>query len=53
MDEMDDYSKYIEWTGLSDKSTMIYCQKEYCKPVNEIKLLAHIKRTIMTTIEQQ
>jgi hypothetical protein len=61
MDEMDDYfrnkislsPKYIEWTGLSDKSTMIYCQKEYRKPVDEIKLLAHIKRTIMTTIEQQ
>ena len=56
MDKMDDYyrnkislcPKYIEWTRLSDKSEMIYCKKNYCKPVNEIKLLAHMKRTIVT-----
>ena len=56
MDEMDDYyrnkislcPKYIEWTRLSDKSEMIYCKKKYRKPVNEIKLLAHMKRTIVT-----
>ncbi len=56
MDEMDDYyrnkislcPKYIEWTRLSDKSEMIYCKKKYWKPVNEIKLLAHMKRTIVT-----
>jgi hypothetical protein len=50
MDEMDDYyrnkislcPKYIEWTRLSDKSEMIYCKKKYCKPVNEIKLIAHM-----------
>ncbi len=52
MDEMDDYyrnkislsPKYIEWTRLSDNTTMIYCQKTYVKPVNEIKLLAHMKK---------
>jgi hypothetical protein len=27
---------------------MIYCKKTYCKPVDEIKPLAHIKRTIVT-----
>jgi hypothetical protein len=27
---------------------MIFCQKEYLKPVNENKLLAHMKRTIVT-----
>jgi hypothetical protein len=56
MDEMDDYyrnkislcPKYIEWTRLSGKSEMIYCKKNYRKPVDEIKLLAHMKRTIMT-----
>ena len=57
MDEMDDYyhcnkislcPKYIEWTRLSDKSEMIYSKKTYRKPVDEIKLLAHIKRTIVT-----
>jgi hypothetical protein len=57
MDEMDDYyrnkislcPKYIEWTTrLSDNSEMFYCKKYYRKPVDEIKLLAHIKRTIVT-----
>jgi hypothetical protein len=56
MDEMDDYyhnktslsPKYIEWTRLPDDTTMIYCQKTYVKPVNEIKLLAYMKRTIRT-----
>ena len=56
MDEMDDYyhnkislcEKYIEWTRLSDKSEMFYCKKYYRKPVDEIKLLAHIKRTIVS-----
>ena len=56
MDEMDDYyrnkislsPKYIEWTTLPDKSEMFYCKKNYRKPVDEIKLLAHIKRTIVT-----
>jgi len=57
MDEMDDYyycnkislcPKYIEWKRLSDKSEMIYCKKTYGKPVDEIKPLAHIKRTIVT-----
>ena len=56
MDEMDDYyrnkislcPKYIEWTRLSVKSEMIYCKKTYRKPVDEIKQLAHIKRTIVT-----
>ena len=57
MDEMDGYyhwnkisfcPKYIQWTRLSDKSEMIYSKKTYCKPVDEIKLLAHIKRTILT-----
>ena len=56
MDEMDDYyrnkiclcPKYIEWTTLPDKSVMFYCKKNYRKPVDEIKLLAHIKRTIVT-----
>ena len=57
MDEMDDYyhwnkisfcPKYTEWTRLSDKSEMIYSKKSYRKPVDEIKLLAHIKRTILT-----
>ena len=55
MDEMDDYyrnkislcPKYIEWTRLSDKSEMFYCNFFYRKPVDEIKLLAHIKRTIV------
>jgi FixJ family two-component response regulator len=27
---------------------MFYCKKNYRKPVDEIKLLAHIKRTIVT-----
>ena len=52
---MDDYyrnkislcPKYIEWTTLPDKSEMFYCKKYYRKPVDEIKLLAHIKRTIV------
>jgi len=56
MDEMDDYyrnkislcPKYIEWTTLPDKSEMFYCKKYYRKPVDEIKLLAHIKTTIVT-----
>jgi hypothetical protein len=56
MDRMDDYyrnkisrsPKYIEWTRLSDKSEMKYCQKTYRKPDDEIKLLRHIKRTIVT-----
>ncbi len=56
MDEMDDYyrnkislcPKYIDWTRLSDKSEMIYCKKYYRKPVNEIKLLAHMKKTKVT-----
>ena len=56
MDEMDDYyrnkislsPKYIEWTKLPDESEMFYCKKYYRKPVDEIKLLAHIKRTIVT-----
>ena len=56
MDEMDDYyrnkislcPKYIEWTRLSDKSEMFCCKFFYCKSVDEIKLLAHIKRTIVT-----
>jgi hypothetical protein len=57
MDEMDGYyhwnkisfcPKYIQWTRLSDKSEMIYSKKSYRKPVDEIKLLAHIKRTILT-----
>jgi hypothetical protein len=56
MDEMDDYyhnkislsPKYIEWTKLPDKSEMFYCKKCYRKPVDEIKLLAHIKRTIVS-----
>ena len=56
MDEMDDYyrnkisrcPKYNEWTRLSDNSEMFYCKKYYRKPVDEIKLLAHIKRTIVT-----
>ncbi len=51
MDEMDDYyhnkislcPKYIEWTKLPDESKMFYCKKNYRKPVDEIKLLAHIK----------
>ncbi len=51
---MDDYycnkislcPKYIEWTRLSDKSEMIHCKKYYRKPVDEIKLLAHMKRTM-------
>ncbi len=55
MDEMDDYyrnkislcPKYIEWTTLPDKSEMFYCKKYYRKPVDEIKLLAHIKTTIV------
>ena len=55
--DMDDYyhhikislcPKYIEWTRLSDKSEIIYSKKTYRKPVDEIKLLAHIKRTIVT-----
>ena len=53
---MDDYyrnkislsPKYIEWTKLPDESEMFYCKKNYRKPVDEIKLLAHIKRTIVT-----
>ena len=56
MDEMDDYyrnkislsPKYIEWTKLPDKSEMFYCKKYYRKPVDEIKLLAQIKRTIVS-----
>jgi hypothetical protein len=56
MDEMDDYyrnkislcPKYIEWTRLSDKSEMFYFNFFYHKPVDEIKLLAHIKRTIVS-----
>ena len=56
MDEMDDCyrnkislcPKYIEWTRLSDKSEMFYSKKYYRKPVDEIKLLAHTKRTIVT-----
>ena len=56
MDEMDDYyrnkislsPKYIEWTKLPDESEMFYCKKNYRKPVDEIKLLAHIKRTIVS-----
>ena len=60
MDEMDDYyrnkislcPKYIEWTTLPDKKEMFYCKKYYRKPVDEIKLLAHIKTTIVRTIEQ-
>ncbi len=56
MDEMDDYyhnkislsPKYIKWTRLSDDTTMMYCQKTYDKPVDEIKLLADMKRTIVT-----
>jgi len=56
MDDMDDYyrnkisqcPKYIEWTSLSDKSEMYYCKQYYRKPDDEIKLLAHIKRTIVT-----
>ena len=56
MDEMDDYyrnkislcPKYIEWTRLPDEEKMVYCKKTYCKPVDEIKLLAHIKRNIVT-----
>ena len=55
MDEMDDYyrnkislsPKYIEWTKLPDESEMFYCKKYYRKPFDEIKLLAHIKRTIV------
>ncbi len=39
--------KYIEWTRLSDNSEMFYCKTFYRKPVDEIKLLAHIKRTIV------
>lgn len=54
MDEMDDYyrnkislsPKYIEWTKLPDE--MFYCKKYYRKPVDEIKLLAQIKRTIVS-----
>ncbi len=50
MDEMDDYyrnkislcPKYIERTRLSDKSEIIYCKKTYLKPVDEIKMLAHV-----------
>ena len=53
---MDDYyrnkislsPKYIEWTTLPDESEMFYCKKNYRKPVDEIKLLAHIKRTIVS-----
>ena len=53
---MDDYyrnkislsPKYIEWTKLPDESEMFYCKKNYRKPVDEIKLLAHIKRTIVS-----
>ncbi len=53
---MDDYycnkislcPKHIEWTTLTDKLVMFYCKKNYRKPVDEIKLLAHIKRTIVT-----
>jgi len=56
MNEMDDYyrnkvslcPKYFEWTRLSDNSEMFYCKKNYRKPVDEIKLLAHKKRTIVT-----
>jgi hypothetical protein len=56
MDEMDDYyrnkislsPKYIEWTKLPDESEIFYCNKYYRKPVDEIKLLAHIKRTIVS-----
>ena len=56
MDEMDDYyrnkiglsQKNIEWTNLPDESEMFYCKKYYRKPVDEIKLLAHIKRTIVS-----
>jgi len=56
MDEMDDYyrnkislcPKYIEWTRLSDNSEMFYCKTTYRKPDDETKLLAHIKRTIVT-----
>jgi hypothetical protein len=50
MDEMDDY--YCNKMSLSpkyiDKSEMFYCKRNYRKPVDEIKLLAHIKRTIVT-----
>jgi hypothetical protein len=42
------YSKYFEWTRLSDKSEMFYCKKYFRKPVDEIKVLAQIKRTIVT-----
>ena len=53
---MDDYyrnkislsPKYIEWTKLPDESEMFYCKKYYRKPVDEIKLLAQIKRTIVS-----
>ena len=56
MDEMDDYyrnkisrcPKYNEWTRLSDNSEMFYCKKYYRKPIDEIKLLAHMRRTIVT-----
>jgi hypothetical protein len=56
MDEMDDYyrnkislcPKYIEWTGLPDNSEMFYCKTTYRKPDDETKLLAHIRRTIVT-----
>jgi hypothetical protein len=27
---------------------MIYCKKNYRRPVDEIKLIAHMKRTIVT-----
>jgi hypothetical protein len=61
MDEMDDYyrnkisrcPKYNEWTRLSDNSEMFYCKKYYRKPVDEIKLLAHIKRTIVSNDTQK
>ncbi len=56
MGEMDDYYrnkislclKYIEWTRHSDRSEMIYCKNNYRKLVDEINLLAHMKRTIVT-----
>ena len=62
MDEMDGYyhwnkisfcPKYIQWTRLSDKSEMIYSKKSYRKPVDEIKLLAHIKGQYWQIIEEQ